>query len=355
MKTNQMFGAIVLLIAIVAGGLLYLNYGLVTKTVTPIPGNTGGSNSVNLGSCPADGTTSVIINAKNVDNKATSEGVDVTGYLYKLVNGQKQFVTEISDTTNPSAITVDCGATYEFDPVGVVGTPGVNSVVKSVLSGDATVQNGELRFSTDSATDNLVIGVEEHSTLKCRAWDNNQGSFAPDSANDTPASYKLTGVKFMGADSTSLIDASLGLDYDFQCVGTNDNGNFNDRGVLVLVKAPTNTWTEPVVYANGVKLQEATSELTDYEKRAFNNYDYVFIIPESVAIKSGANGIDLRFKDTLLSGVTSASADPEIKLVPRTQYLSTRDGISVLMGAVEDNSATTEIFPGYDLTLGVAN
>ena len=354
MKTNNLMGIMALTLIVLVGGLLYLGYGM--KTTNNVISPNGGSGTViNTGSCPADGTTDLKIDVKNIDNKTGSEGFDVTGYLYKIVDGKEQYVTTISDTTSPSATSIDCGAEYVFKPIGTDGASGDSSNIVKVLSGNAQIKDGNLYFTADTPTDNLVIGMEQHATLECRAWDNNQGAFTYDSSDATNTDYELTGVTWEGTSNTTKIDETLGLDYDLQCVAVQSDTNYNDRGIIVLVKAPTSTWQEPVVYANGVKLAEATTSLNSYELRAYGStYQYAFIIPENVAIKSGANGIDLRVKMNLLDGVASSSADPQILLVPRTQYLSTLDGITVKQGAVEDDSSTTQIYTGYTMTFDTA-
>ncbi len=306
--------------------------------------------------CPDDGTTNLKIEVKNTANDTGSEAFDVTGYLYKLVDGREQYVTAITDTTDPSATEIDCGYDYVFKVVGTNGASGDTSYIKKVFSGDGDVkvQNGNLYFTASGPSENIVIGMDQHATLECRAWDYNQGDFIYDSSDTSNTDYETDPVTFTSTtDNTTPMDETLGLDIGFKCRAVESDTNYNDRGVLVLVEAPTNTWDEPVVYLNGQKLSEATTLLNDDERRAYADYEYVYLIPASVNIKDGAEGIELRFKMDLLSGVSSASADPEIDFAVRTQYLSTLDGITVKQGAVKDDSSTTQIIDIYDITVDV--
>ncbi|RKX65142.1 MAG: hypothetical protein DRP42_05240, partial [Tenericutes bacterium] len=126
-----------------------------------------------------------------------------------------------------------------------------------------------------------------------------------------------------------------------------------DRGVLVLIEAPSTTWATPTVYANGNRLTDIKSTgLNSNEVKAYADYEYVFLIPESLAWKDAGDGVDVRVVMELAAGVSSATADPEVDFAVRGSVLSI-DGVNVITGGTKDDSATTTIYAVYDMTVDV--
>ncbi|MEM2121744.1 MAG: hypothetical protein QXU20_03765 [Candidatus Woesearchaeota archaeon] len=303
--------------------------------------------------CPSTGLTNLRLEVINTANETGSESFDVTAYLYKINNGVEEYVTTITDTTNPAAIAIDCGYDYVLKPVSTDGASGNSGKFTKVISGSGSIRDGWLYFSARSANQQLIVGMDQHATLQCRAYDNKQKGlvFNDDDASNTD--YEGDGVVWTSTiNNSSPTNEALGIDFSFDCVAVQTDTNYNDRGVWVLIEAPTTTWSTPVVYVNGNRISESSGLMTPYEARAFANYEYKFLIPESVVIKDAGEGIDLRVVLSLLPGVTSANADPEIDLVPRGSYLSI-DGVTVKVGAARDDSATTLIYSVYDMTIDV--
>ncbi len=312
---------------------------------------------VSVMNCPDDGDTSLKIDFKNTANESTSEAYDNEGYLYKVIDGSEEYVQSLADTTSPTAATIDCGFDYVFKPVSSSGTGGNSSFIQSVLSGedDVEIKDGFLHFTAESSNENIIVGADKHATLQCRLYDNNQRAFVYNSVGASGTDYETDGVTFTSTtDNATAMDESLGLNLQLQCKAVETNTNYNDRGVLILIEAPTATWSNPSVKYNGIKLSNIKSTgLTDDEVLAYANYEYVFLIPASVGIYDAGDGVDIDWNMDLAGGVASASADPEIDLVPRGSALSI-DGVNVLVGTgVKDDASHTTIHVLYDATIDV--
>ena len=354
-KTSQLLTAVVIAIFVLTIAIVGNMFGWFGTTQS-VSGGTTTTNYVMTGAtgtCPDTKTTSLTIDVKNTANETGSEGFDITGYLYKIVDGEEEYVTSITDTTDPTATSIECGYEYVFKPVSTDGASGDEGHFTKVLSGDARIKDGWLYFTADGAKKNIIVGMDQHATLKCRAYDNNQKALMYDSSDASNSDYETDPVTFTSTtDNTTATDESLGLDIEFECLAVESDTNYNDRGIWVLIDAPTNTWKEPSVYVNGAKLSEASDLMTNYERRAYSDYEYAFLIPESVVVKDGGEGMDVRVVMDLLDGVSSAGADPQIDFAPRASYLST-DGVNVKVGAVKDDSSTTQIYSIYDITVDV--
>ncbi|RKZ06885.1 hypothetical protein DRQ25_12865, partial [Candidatus Fermentibacteria bacterium] len=193
----------------------------------------GGGEAPSVLGCPTDGDTSLKIDVKNSFNESGSEGFDVTGYLYKKVSNEAggtsfEYVQSITDTTSPTAITIDCGYNYVFKPVSSSGASGDSSHFTSVLSGDSDVKivDGWLEFTADSSNENIIVGMPQHATLECRAYDNIQRALMYDSADSSATDYETDGVTFTSTtNNATASDETLGLDIEFQCKAVQTDTN----------------------------------------------------------------------------------------------------------------------------------
>jgi len=359
--------AIVLIIAIGAIAFTFVNYmnALTEKAKTetqleildqqksPLEGGTGTTEEailVTQSGCPDTGQTSLTINNYNSMNETASENFDVTLYG---ISPSGSLSTTINDTTSPTASTVNCGETTVFKPIGVDGASGATSYIVSATSDEGSevnVVDGNLVVKTLKANTGIRIQSAQHATLECRAYDNIQKALMYDSGDATNTDYETDGVVWESTTNNATVtDESLGIDMEFECRAVQSDTNYNDRGILLLVEAPSNVWDAPVIYFNGVKLSEAT--LSSDEKKAYSAYEYAFLIPRDYAIKDEPESVKIRVVMNTFSGVT-ATADPEFDFAVRTQFLAT-DGLSVKLGAVTDASSPAQIIAVYDSSIDV--
>ncbi|RLE47382.1 hypothetical protein DRJ25_02520 [Candidatus Woesearchaeota archaeon] len=301
--------------------------------------------------CKETATTTLKINVYNPLNTSGSENYDVT--LYGFVDGSLTYT--VTDTTNPSGITVNCGEEIVFKAVGTDGASGDKSFIEAASGsgGDIKVVDGNLVVRPTKSTMTVNLQIEQHATLECRAYDNvNEGlMYNSDDASNTD--YEPDGVVWtsVNGNSTAYSEAD-GVDITFTCRAIQSDTDYNDRGIWVLIEAPSSVWDEPTVSLNGRTLSEASALLNEDERKAYSDYEYVYFIPEDTIIRDGGEGMKLRVQMELLDGVSAATSDPEIDFAVRTQYKTT-DGLDVKIGAVDDSSSTSQIIALYDMTLDV--
>ena len=301
--------------------------------------------------CKETATTTLKINVYNPLNTSGSENYDVT--LYGFVDGSLTYT--VTDTTSPSGVTINCGEEVVFKAVGTDGASGDKSYIKSASGsgGDIRVVDGNLVIRPTKSTMTVNLQIEQHATLECRAYDNVNEGLMYDNSDSSNTDYETDGVVWMSTtDNSTKYSEADGIDMTFTCRAIQSDTDYNDRGIWVLIEAPTSVWDEPTVSLNGRTLSEASAQLNEDERKAYSDYEYVYFIPQDTIIRDGGEGMDLRVQIELLDGVSSASADPEIDFAVRTQYKTT-DGLSVKVGAVDDSSSTSQIIALYDMSIDV--
>jgi len=350
-KTNWL--AIVGIGVLMVMGLMAMGFIKLPASVQPqIPGQpTPSDQQPSEDICKETATTTLKVNVYNPLNTSGSENYDVT--LYGFVDGALTYT--ITDTTNPSGITINCGEEVVFKAVGTDGASGDKSYIKAASGsgGDIKVVDGNLVVRPTKSTMTVNLQIEQHATLECRAYDNVNEGLMYDNADSSNTDYETDGVVWMSTTSnTTKYSEGDGIDMTFTCRAIQSDTDYNDRGIWVLIEAPTSVWDEPTVLLNGKALSEASAQLNEDERKAYSDYEYVYFIPQNTIIRDGGEGMDLRVQIELLDGVSSASADPEIDFAVRTQYKTT-DGLSVKVGAVDDSSSTSQIIALYDMSIDV--
>lgn len=343
-----------LVIGLLLGGA-WIGYNHFFGSTGSIGGGTYVPPSTN--NCADDGDTGLNINVKNIGNESASEGFDVTTYLYRVDGSSLEYVTSITDETSPNDSTIDCGYEYVLKAVGASGASGDSSVFMSVLSGDDDVRisNGDLHFFADGPSEDIIVGAYQHASLECRAYDLNQNAFVYDNAENNAKDYDTDGITWTSTtDNATAMDETLGLNLEIQCKAVESDTNYNDRGILVLVEAPTTSWDAPTVRYNGVTLKDIKDTgLTADEVKAYSAYEYAFLVPKDVLVLDAGEGITFNWVMDLAAGQSSASADPEFDIVPRSAALSV-DGVNVVQGqAVDDTSSRSTIHTHFDTAVDV--
>jgi hypothetical protein len=347
MKTSHAIGFAMLAVLILVGGF-FGGRSLSTTSSDKITAAVVEQAQVK-GSCPDNGVTAFTLDVFNKENVTGSENYDVTAYIFN--KDTDTIKTVISDTTAPTAVNLDCGKSYVAKLVSTDGSAGDKSTIMSVQGDGATVVNGNIEFTTKTATLSLRAQAQQHATETVRAFDKIQNDQMFDSSDSSEIDYEASGVTFTSTvNNATASDETLGFDVELDFKAVETDADYNDRGILVLIEMPTTKWEEtPSVYANGKALEKVT--LTGSEKSAYTDYEYAFLIPADVVMKDGSQGFTVRVVNNLKSGITSVSADPQIVLAVRGAVLST-DGQSILEGvAVSDASTPAQIYSLFTVTV----
>lgn len=302
--------------------------------------------------CPDDGDTSFKLDVHNPLNETGSENYDVT---YYILGDDGSVVDSGTDTTTPDVKTIDCGQAYKLVVISADGASGDNSVIKSILAkpsgSDAKIVDGALTFTADRSNLNLKIGVDQHGTLKFKAYDNEDAIYAYDSGDADNTAWETDGITYTDGDNATAYAVSSGgfLDFVFKIKGNEDDTDAMDKYMLIAIEAPVTAWNEPSVKWNGQLLTDVSdSDLTSFEDKALSGYEYVYKITD--AIKDDIHEMD--FYMETCSGC-DPTADVEVDFFPAGNYLST-NGVEVLTGASKDDSSNTAVFTTQDITIDVS-
>lgn len=303
--------------------------------------------------CPDDGDTSLKIQAYNGLNDTGAEIFDVTGYLYERVAGSWEYVTSLTDTTAPSATTIDCGTKYRFCAVASNSDGGDHSVFTSVKSGDAEIDElGCAVFDADKSNVNINLNTEQHDVLKFRMFDNqdNRYGYSTNGTSNTVWHFESNATWHDGNNATAFAVSSGGyLDFCIELKGATTDEDFADAYTLVLIEAPLNKWDEPTVKFDGAMLSEVSSGgLTSYEQDQFSSYEYYYKL---------TGGIEDHVHELCLYMDACSGCDPtvdvEVDLASAGNFLSV-DGITILQGGAKDDSANSVVYSVQDNTVDVS-
>ena len=344
MANNNMLwliGAVVVIYLVSTGGFGGTGTGTGSGTGTTQPPTTT--------ACPTDGDSSLFLDVLNSANETASEGIDTTAYIYEVIGAQKTLVATLTDTTSPSATSINCGGNYEIGLVSSDGANGDNSRIKEIKSGvGGSIVNGNLMFMADSINEVFKVGIDQKATLNCRAKDNIGDGLMFDASDSVATDYEVDGVNFTSTtNNVTSLDETSGFDVNLECKAIQTDTNFNDRGIVVLVEMPTSEWNKPSAWINGQSLTEVKGSLNGNEQTAYTNYEAAFVIPETVLAKDGAEGFTLRVASNLKPGVAASTSNIEVDLAPRGQYLSI-DGFTLKVGAVTDAASPAQVVTLYD-------
>lgn len=305
------------------------------------------------GNCPDTGLTAFKFDVSNLANETANEGFDGTVYVYQKVDDTETLFTTITDTTTPNSTDLECNANYIAKMISTSGASGDSSYVTSVTGGDAVVVDGAVEFSTMTSTAYLKVKGEQHASLECRAYDMFNAEYLYDTSDSSALDYETDNATFTSTTSnTTASDEANGLALKLNCRAVQKDTNYDDRGTLILVENPVAIWEKPTVKVNGQMLEnvKGTVVLTPSESIKYTDYEYIYLIPQGTVIKDGGAGVEITVESELLSGVSAVTADPQVDLAPRGQFLSI-DGVTVKVGAVTDASSPVQVHTLYDVGL----
>ncbi|MFA5091545.1 MAG: hypothetical protein WC483_02970 [Candidatus Paceibacterota bacterium] len=360
--TNEKIIIVVALLAIVAFGAYFVGQGNADQDLSQ--GGREDSGPVKIPSqgvnCPTDGDTSVALDVVNVLNPTTSEGVDVTARLYEVnPDGTESFAVKVTDTTSPTASTIDCGKMYVVKLESTDGASGDNSVFKVIKSAPegSYIKNGDLYFLADDGNVPLEVGIEQQATLQGNMYNNKVRAAMYDTGDADSSDYETDGVTFSSttnnATATAVGSGGL-LDMTLTVQAVQTDTNWNDRGTWILIDATSSVWDtdNALLTVNGETLTDATEEMTKQEKDAWSGYELAFLYDGDITnIKEAA----IRLKMNADSGVDPGSSDDvQIDIGARGSYLKTASSNSLAVGGVKDDSSATVVRTIYDTTVDIS-
>lgn len=316
---------------------------------TPIDSTPRGSTPsvTTLGTCPDDGDTSFTLDVKNILNDTGAELYDVTVYL---LADDGSIIKTITDTTSPTAVTIDCGYEYTLKAVAADGASGDSSNMLNVYQKPQNSEvdvnsDGTVTFSADRSNFGLGVNMKQHGTLSFKLYDNNDARYAYDDGDATNTDYETTGVVFRDGDNATAFVIGSGdyLDFKAKVKGVETDTDAMDSYVLIAIKADIAKWDEPQVRWNSALLSETT--LNTDETKALKDYDFVYKITSDIL----DNIHDIDFYMDVLSG-QNPTADVEIDFFTAGNYLST-DSTCIKTATHKDNPSRTAVYTlqGFDI------
>ena len=347
----------VVVIAIVALAFTGVLGGKQSTISFPTTTNNNNQPVATASKCPTDGDTSFTLNVYNDLNTSGAENYDMT-VVCKSNSGH---VVTITDTTDPTPVTLNCGETYTCKGVSADGAGGDNSKFTSVRVGKNFVtlnSDGSFTFTPDASNVQIDMGATQHGVLEARVYDNDNAGYVYASGDSSAGTYKTTGATFESTtdNSTALAvgtGGTLDLRMDVRVNSANDE-QFADKGFYLLIDAQTNgKWDTPSVKINGKTYTSDCSALNSHEQTAYTDYNWCYKITDLPITLNDKAVVDLGL--AALSGVDpGASDDLTIAFASIGQYESTTDQTNVLTGAVTDAPSPAQVFALQSYTLDIA-
>jgi hypothetical protein len=297
------------------------------------------------GACPTDGDSSIKVNVYNKLNTSGSENYDTTIYV---LDEDGAIVDIISDTTSPSATTVNCGGTYYLAAVASDSDGGDNSMVRSTNIG--TVTDGKVKFKAEKSNLNFILELSQHGVAQFALYDNVDARFAYDTGDASNSGYEADGTTFTDGDNATAFAMTAGsyLDFTIKMQGTGVDTDVQDAYILVGVEAPVTEYNEPTVKFEGVKLSDIKdSGLTSDEVKALANYEYVYKITSKIEDDPHDIGFYIKATDA------NPSTDLQIDFFPAGNFKATSAQV-VKTGAAQDDSSKTVVYTTQDVTIDVS-
>lgn len=305
-----------------------------------------GNKDLNLaGACPTDGDVSVKVNVYNPLNTSGSENFDATTYI---MDDKGVIQNTISDTTSPTAETLNCGETYTIAVVASDSDGGDDSLIRSTNLG--SISDGRVTFKADRSNMNFNLEVAQHGVLEFALYDNVDARFSFDTSDASATGYEGDGVTFRDGDNATAfaVGAAGKLDFTLKLEGTAADTSFGDYYTLVAVEAPVSEYQEPQVKYDGVTLLNIKGSLTADEVTQFADYEYVYKITDKI---QSTDTHELGFK------ISATSADPstdlQIDFASAGNYKATSSQ-TVKNGAAKDDSSHSVVYTVQDVTIDVS-
>lgn len=306
----------------------------------------GGGWGAQPSNCPDTGLTNVTFNVQNILDTTTADVYDETIVCTSQDSGTSKTITATTD----DGTSLNCGETYVCRGTSSDGIKGDHANFQSILTGDASVSDGVVTFTTDGPAMRIDIGSTLHGVPQSRLFDNSKSAFCFGTT-----SGELGGAAGDWLNTTAYIDSTtnatnlavgsggnLDLCQDFRIYAHTDE-QFMDFAWYFMIDANTNIWDTPTVTVDGVTMSDYKGSLNTDEAKAYSGEEYVYKVtnPDS-AIKNN-DYARVCVNINALAGV-DPTTDINITIAPVGQYTGTSQPTIVKRGSVKDDSSQTAVF-----------
>lgn len=337
----------IMAVAIIVAVMLTLKFAYPTTGTTQTQSSLGTQAGQLGGSCPTDGDSSVIVNVYNKLNTSGTENYDTTFYI---LNEDGSIETSGTDTTSPSAVTIDCGRNYELVVVASDSDGGDNTKIISSNIGTVT-SKGTVKFKADQSNMNFRLMMSQHGVLQFKIYDNEDARYAYDTGDADNTAWEADGTTFTDGDNTTAFAVGVGgyVDFTIKIQGTGVDTDNQDQYILIAVEAPVTEWDEPSVRFNGGKLTDIKDTgLNSDEVKGLSSYEYVYKISDN--LEDDINSLDFYMQAT---GSANPSTDLQIDLFPAGWYLQT-GGQTLAVSASQNDASKTVVYTTQDITVDIS-
>lgn len=303
--------------------------------------------------------TNIYPNVYNSLN-TTSDPFDVTMRIYDATSGQ--WITTLTDTTNPSAYAANCGVNLEGRILTVDGAMGDNSIIHSasVDVGSVQVVNDDvrgsvMRFKTKGGSQTFTIQGERGGPLEFRSNDNILNDLDFNSNDASATDFELTGANFTSPTSnTSYTSVSSGqyLDKTVEFESATDTAwvNYFDQGGYDCLDHSTTTWKKPssvTLEHNGAvtTLQDykALGKLTNGEAQLFSNWEECYYIPAGEYTSRMSGKLRFRMQANTDPAIAAGDTDDVNHYFYSIGNYLSKDGFTLMKGAATDADSATSV------------
>lgn len=305
-----------------------------TTTTTPVTTTPSG--------CPSTGTGTLALNVRNELNATGSELYDNTVYVFA---SDGSLATTLSDTTNPSASTLNCGDTYNLK---MAGSSSANSWFTGIDYGAASLNaDGSITVPLNKAAISVGAKARQHGTLIFKMYDNNAAGWMLQAGGSSD--WISTGATVNATTAATGLAVGAGGRID-ETVNYEVNGtdtDFKDAYYIVALGVSLTQYNAPSVTIDGQVYSDVMSTLTSQEKTGLASFQYAYKVNAPIL-----NSVhQMRVQVTPISGI-DPTADITYNFYSAGNFLSV-DGTTVGVGAFKDDSARTAVYTAQVITQAV--
>lgn len=322
----------------------------------------GGGLPISDTNCPDTGSTSLKIQMYNADNTSGTGPFDGT----IVCTGSDGSTYTITDTTSPTATTINCGFTYRCKGVSSNTNAfpgddysGIGANILALRNGPSgtAVSNGELTFSAVDPNVNIDVSGIKLGFVEARLYDKNYASYVyggSGTASKTKGNWiRGNGIMSEFGNYTNnrtastgvgamLLGTGEGLDLELDLRTNDTQVRVGDFGYWLFVDASTTKWEVPTVRVNGKSILSTCAARTDAETKAYSGEEYCYYVTD-VMKKSEYTIVDFSVDPT--TGTNPATTDSiNVTLAIVGGFQSTADNTNVMRGAVKDDSSFTQVY-----------
>lgn len=366
-KTNFLLTLALIAIIAVAGVFLYNQFGGKGLGVTQqtaitgerVPSQQEPSSIQCSSACPDTGAWTGTVTIQNKWNSTDVESFDTTSYFYVTdpKTGALQSLEASVTDTSAGAVTLTCGRQYTMKTASTSGAAGDGSFLHSSDLGKSD-GNGNIVFDACGRAQTFTVKGEQHGLWEARAYDIVNDGYLLNQSNHSGLIYHQGAVLNFTSTTSNTTGTAVGAGGEvharIEIRATAEDENLNDRGIYILVDAAANRWNKPTIMLDGSSLAEVKASLSEDEKVAYANYEYVFKVPQTRDI-TRTHEAKVDFSMFALTGTNPTAADqPLVDFAPIGQSLSTKDNNVLKVGSVRDDTARTNIHTLQSMIFNIA-